>query len=106
MSATIRASSASPRFRPPGTGYGSGTGRAKTRPDAPLVVGILGTGHLEKGFGVPYQLADLGIDDTAVYIPVPPAESCDAYQDEVADALFVLPSQAEVVSGPRGPALG
>ncbi len=79
---------------------------AGDRPDAPLVVGILGTGHVEKGFGVPYQLADLDVGDTAVFIPVPPAESCEAYQDEVADALFVAPSQAEVVSGPPGPRLG
>ncbi len=75
-------------------------------PGKPLVVGILGTGHVEKGFGVPYQLADLGVSDTAVFIPVPPAESCEAYQDEVADALFLAPSQAEVVSGPPGPRLG
>ena len=79
---------------------------AADRPDAPLVVGVLGTGHLEGGFGVPYQLADLGAENTAVFIPVAPSESCEAYQDEVADALFVLPSQPEVASGPSGPRLG
>lgn len=79
---------------------------ATDRSEDPLVVGILGTGHVEKGFGVPYQLTDLGDYETAVFIPVPPAESCEAYQDEVADALFVLPSQAEVMSGPPGPRLG
>ncbi len=79
---------------------------AAERPDGPLVVGVLGTGHLEGGFGVPHQLGDLGADNTAVFIPVPPAESCEAYQDEVADALFVLPSHSEVASAPSGPRLG
>jgi len=83
-----------------------GLADAAERPNAPLVVGILGTGHLEKGFGVPHQLKDLGAENSAVFIPVPPAESCEAYQDEVADALFVLPSQSEVASGPPGPRLG
>lgn len=79
---------------------------AAARPEAPLVVGILGTGHLEKGYGVPYQLADLGADDNAVFIPMPPEESCEAYRDEVADALFILPDQVEVAGGPSGPRLG
>ncbi|MGI9492422.1 MAG: ChaN family lipoprotein [Geminicoccaceae bacterium] len=79
---------------------------AAERPDAPLVVGILGTGHLEGGFGVPHQLADLGAEDAAVFLPVPPAENCESYQEEVAEALFVLPNQLEVVSGPPGPRLG
>lgn len=35
----------------------------------PLVVGIIGRGHLEYGFGTPYQLADLGITNTAVLLP-------------------------------------
>ena len=79
---------------------------AAGRPEAPLVVGVLGTGHLEGGFGVPHQLDDLGADKTTVFIPVGPAESCDAYREEVADALFVLPSQSELASGPEGPRLG
>lgn len=79
---------------------------AVARPDTPLVVGILGSGHLEQGFGVPYQLEDLGVTERAVFLPVPPAESCAAYQDEVADALFVLPALSEVEGGPSGPRLG
>lgn len=79
---------------------------AAAGPEAPLVVGILGTGHLEQGFGVPFQLADLGADDNAVFLPVPPAESCEAYGGEVADALFVLPRYRETASGPSGPRLG
>ncbi len=37
--------------------------------EAPLIIGIIGRGHLEYGFGTPYQLSDLGITDTAVLLP-------------------------------------
>lgn len=73
---------------------------------SPLVVGVLGSGHLERGFGVPYQLQDLGIEDATVFMPVAPAESCDAYKEEVADALFVLPPLSQIAEGPSGPKLG
>lgn len=79
---------------------------ASARPGSPLVVGILGTGHLERGFGVPFQLADIGVEDNAVFIPVPPEETCEAHREEVADALFVLPDEADIDSGPEGPRLG
>ncbi len=79
---------------------------ASARPARPLVVGVMGSGHLEGGFGVPYQLQDLGVDDAAVLLPVAPAESCASYRDEVADALFVLPTLSQAASGPDGPKLG
>lgn len=79
---------------------------AAARPEAPLVIGVLGSGHLEQGFGVPYQLQDLGEIDAAVFLPVPPAENCESYKGEVADALFVLPALTQVASGPDGPKLG
>lgn len=75
-------------------------------PDKPLVIGVLGTGHLERGFGVPYQLKGLGADDFASFIPMPPVENCEAYEEEVADAVFVLPSYVEAASSPPGPRLG
>ena len=34
---------------------------ASRRPENPLVVGIIGIGHLQFGGGVPWQLADLGL---------------------------------------------
>jgi uncharacterized iron-regulated protein len=79
---------------------------ASRREGAPLVVGVLGSGHLERGFGVPYQLTDLGIDDATVLLPMPPAETCDAYREEVAEALFILPPLGEHADGPSGPKLG
>jgi uncharacterized iron-regulated protein len=83
-----------------------GLAEAAERPNSPLAVGILGSGHLERGFGVPYQLEDLGIDDMTVFMPVAPAESCGEFEDEVADGLFVLPPLTQTVEAPSGPKLG
>lgn len=35
---------------------------------AKLIIGIIGAGHLEYGFGTPYQLKDLGVEKTAVLL--------------------------------------
>ncbi|MEM7042957.1 MAG: ChaN family lipoprotein [Pseudomonadota bacterium] len=79
---------------------------ASQREGSPLVVGVLGSGHLERGFGVPYQLDDLGAENTALFMPVAPVESCEAYKEEVADALFVLPPLSQIEDAPDGPKLG
>lgn len=79
---------------------------ASTREGSPLVVGVLGNGHLERGFGVPYQLSDLGIEKATVFMPVAPAESCNVYAEEVADGLFVLPPLSQIADAPSGPKLG
>ncbi|MEZ5934215.1 MAG: ChaN family lipoprotein [Alphaproteobacteria bacterium] len=79
---------------------------ASRREGSPLVVGVLGSGHLERGFGVPYQLLDLGVDDASVFLPMPPAETCDEYKEEVADALFILPPLGHGDAAPSGPKLG
>lgn len=54
----------------------------------PVVIGIIGRGHLEYGQGTPYQLADLGINDTAVLL----TSDKDQWQPEpdqkMADAVF------------------
>ncbi|ALK09936.1 ChaN family lipoprotein [Blastochloris viridis] len=56
----------------------------------PLVVGIVGRGHVEYGFGVPHQLADLGLTRTAVLLPTRDAEHDPSAIAGVADALFRL----------------
>ncbi len=63
------------------------TARA-AHPD-PLVIGVIGRGHLDHGWGVPHQLADLGVTNVATLIPVDRAEACEA-EPSVADALFVV----------------
>ena len=53
--------------------------------EPPLVVGIMGRGHIEYGDGVPHQLADLGVDDIATALPWPDDAE---YPARVADLLF------------------
>ncbi len=77
---------------------------AHRRPGAPLVVGIVGRGHLEHGWGIPHQLADLGIGDAAVLLPIDGTEACRAADPGIADAMFVLDAIAE--PAPARPRLG
>ncbi|WP_353184678.1 ChaN family lipoprotein [Bosea sp. (in: a-proteobacteria)] len=58
--------------------------------DDPLVIGIIGRGHLEYGHGTPYQLRDLGIEDVAVLLPTTAAEHDAAELAGIADAVFRL----------------
>lgn len=71
-----------------------------TAAEKPLVVGIMGTGHVLHGFGVTHQLRDLGITDVAALLPWDSDKSCKQLVKGVADAVFgVLPH----VSGPFQP---
>jgi uncharacterized iron-regulated protein len=68
-----------------------------------LAVGIIGSGHLRHGHGVPLQLADLGVKRVGTLLPVDAAR-CKELVAGLADAAFVLPSRA--VSKPPPPRLG
>lgn len=63
---------------------------AQNVPDPPLVVGIIGRGHLEFGHGTPYQFADLGIEDVAVLLPSDADEIDATALSGIADAVFRL----------------
>lgn len=58
--------------------------------DDPLVVGIIGRGHLEYGHGTPHQLRDLGVGDAAVLLPTTDAEHDAQALQGIADAVFRL----------------
>jgi uncharacterized iron-regulated protein len=60
---------------------------ARAHPDA-LVVGIMGSGHLEHGHGVPHQLAALGVRDVTVLLPWDTTGECTAIAPDLADAVF------------------
>ncbi|WP_299317015.1 ChaN family lipoprotein [uncultured Halomonas sp.] len=64
-------------------------GLADASADTPLVVGLMGRGHVTYGHGVPHQLADLGIAQAATLLPWPAEESCPP-PEGIADALFTL----------------
>ena len=64
----------------------------------PLVVGVIGGGHMEYGAGIPNQLRDLGIGDTAVLLAWDAERPCEslvsAEGEPIADAVFGVRSPA------------
>ena len=58
----------------------------------PLVVGIVGGGHVEYGYGIPHQLADLGVTGAAVALPWDEGRGCTTLKssDGTAVAGFVF----------------
>ena len=66
-----------------------------------LVAGIVGRGHLEHGYGIPHQLADLGIDDVAVLLPIAAGADCADFPADLANALFVVDSSGEAKPRPH-----
>lgn len=61
-------------------------------PDAPLMVGIIGRGHLEFRGGTPFQLDHLGVAQTMVLLPHARGDSHHAGQ---ADAMCVMPDSPD-----------
>jgi uncharacterized iron-regulated protein len=59
----------------------------RDRPGA-LVVCILGSGHIEYGDGVPWQLATLGVDDVVTALPWHVDTECPQHERPIADFLF------------------
>lgn len=55
-----------------------------------LAVGIIGSGHLEHRWGVPHQLADLGLADAVVLLPWETGATCAPIGAGLADAVFGL----------------
>lgn len=71
---------------------------------AALVVGVMGSGHLRHGHGVPHQLRSLGVERVVTLLPVASSEACREMQPGLADALFVLPQKPALPALP--PRLG
>lgn len=67
---------------------------AARHPDA-VVVGVMGSGHLERGFGVPHQLAALGHRDVVVLIPWDVERDCERLAPDFADWVFGIAAPAE-----------
>jgi uncharacterized iron-regulated protein len=69
----------------------------------PLVVGIVGLGHLVYGYGISHQLEDLGISDSAVLLPWDTDLECTGLVKgaPVADAVFGMDRDTPAPPGPR-----
>ena len=78
---------------------------AHRRDPAALVVGIVGRGHLEYGYGIPHQLADMGIEDVDVLLPLDSDDTCDPLPLDLASAVFVVDAEDEAPA-PARPRLG
>ena len=82
-----------------------GIADALKRTPAPLVVGLIGGGHIVNRYGVPHQLEALGVGDVAVLIPWDSGADCDELVAGYADAVFGL-SAPQLAPAPRRQRLG
>lgn len=74
--------------------------RARGGP-APLVVGIMGSGHVRDGHGVPHQLRALGVAAVATALPWDERAPCAGLQAGVADVVYGIDPPAPPASRPR-----
>ncbi len=76
----------------------------KKNPDA-LILGVIGRGHAEFGYGVPHQLRQLGITNTAVALPIA-VSGCPELPPNIADAVFLVADHGPDPSATPKPLLG
>ncbi|MBO9422740.1 ChaN family lipoprotein [Labrenzia sp. R4_2] len=78
---------------------------AEANPEA-VVAGIAGRGHVERGFGIPHQLADLGVSAVTSLVPVDRDRACAGLEPDVADAVFLVEDRGNTPPVPNRPRLG
>jgi len=61
---------------------------ARVHPHA-LVIGVIGSGHLRYGYGVPHQLRSMGKQHIRVWLPTDAAVECKSLAN-IADAVFAV----------------
>lgn len=71
----------------------------------PLVVALMGSGHLRGGYGVPHQLRDLGVARVAAALPWDVADGCAGLTPGVADIVFGIEARPRAPQADR-PRLG
>jgi uncharacterized iron-regulated protein len=72
--------------------------------ERPLLVGVMGSGHIRHGHGVPHQLRDLGVTRIGTLLPVSGEDECKDIRNGLAHAVFAVPDAAR--SHPPPPRLG
>lgn len=78
---------------------------AARNPDA-LVVGIMGSQHIARGYGVPHQLASLGVKQVVSLLPWDADDDCKDLSADLATAVFGLPPEPPTPAAPAPPLLG
>jgi hypothetical protein len=78
---------------------------AVTQTGAPLVVGILGRGHIVDGYGVPHQLGALGVNKVSSLLPWAQDGECASLTAGYADAVFGV-TAAKAAAPAERPRLG
>lgn len=71
--------------------------QAVKKTNSALVIGIMGAGHVMHRYGVPYQLEDLGITDSAVLLAWDQERDCKDLKPGIADAVFGIAAPAETI---------
>ena len=66
----------------------------------PLVIGVMGSGHLLHGHGVPRQLKDLGIERVETLLPWTPNQQCKDLTTGAATAVFGIPEPRPAAARP------
>ena len=85
----------------------SSSGRARPSHHAGCAIGVIGGGHVEGGYGVPHQLADLGMPRPAVLLPWDRGRDCAERAAGLADAVFGLDlPMTDQAAAPWRPRLG
>ena len=79
---------------------------ALDRPGRPLVVGIMGSGHIKYGYGVPHQLKDLRVTEVATLLPWNSGTNCGQIVGGLADAVFGVASSSFAAHEPPRQRLG
>ncbi|MDH5552046.1 MAG: ChaN family lipoprotein [Nitrosomonas sp.] len=74
--------------------------------ERPLVVGVMGSGHILHGYGVPHQLRDLGVLDITSLLPWDTGRSCKRFVSGFADAVFGVVPYVSQISQPMRQRLG
>lgn len=59
-------------------------------PNPPLMVGLMGSGHLRDGYGVPYQLRALGVAGVSSALPWEQSMTCAELRPGVAELVFAV----------------
>ncbi|MFZ5558606.1 MAG: ChaN family lipoprotein [Pseudomonadota bacterium] len=84
-----------------------GIADALARHPGATVVGIMGSGHIVHGHGVPHQLRDLGVQRVASLLPWDADDDCDELKNAgIADAVFGVAAPPRSEAAAERPRLG